>query len=154
MKDTLGSADLVFNNAGVQLISAIDELKVDDWQRQIDLNGSLHILLVAAAGDPETPDAPAVVGDRVAAAHGHHTRVAGQLARFAGWQLLRRLLVRVDGKKLRVLGPAGGFVVAGAAPGPGPEVLGRGEPGHVPARLGVLLPPAGKPYAVPAGGPG
>ena len=36
--DRLGPVDLVFNNAGVQLISAIDELKFDDWQRQIDLN--------------------------------------------------------------------------------------------------------------------
>ncbi|MFG1620242.1 SDR family oxidoreductase [Nonomuraea wenchangensis] len=36
--EQLGRADLVFNNAGVQLISAIDELRLDDWQRQIDLN--------------------------------------------------------------------------------------------------------------------
>ncbi|QIY66891.1 SDR family oxidoreductase [Streptomyces sp. RPA4-2] len=36
--DRFGHADLVFNNAGVQLISGIEELKVDDWQRQIDLN--------------------------------------------------------------------------------------------------------------------
>lgn len=34
----LGQADLVFANAGVQLVSAIDDLEVDDWQRQIDLN--------------------------------------------------------------------------------------------------------------------
>lgn len=34
--ERLGQADLVFNNAGVQLISAIDELKVDEWQQQID----------------------------------------------------------------------------------------------------------------------
>ncbi|WP_240778169.1 SDR family oxidoreductase, partial [Nonomuraea basaltis] len=36
--EQLVRADLVFNNAGVQLISAIDELQLDDWQRQIDLN--------------------------------------------------------------------------------------------------------------------
>ncbi|MCX4511222.1 SDR family oxidoreductase [Streptomyces sp. NBC_01619] len=36
--DRFGNADLVFNNAGVQLISGIEELKVDEWQRQIDLN--------------------------------------------------------------------------------------------------------------------
>ncbi|MFF4632765.1 hypothetical protein [Streptomyces griseorubiginosus] len=35
--DQRGRADLVFNNADVQLISGIGELKVDDWQRQIDL---------------------------------------------------------------------------------------------------------------------
>jgi len=36
--DQLGTADLVFNNAGVQLISPISDLRQDDWQRQIDLN--------------------------------------------------------------------------------------------------------------------
>jgi NADP-dependent 3-hydroxy acid dehydrogenase YdfG len=36
--DRLGMADLVFNNAGVQLISPIADLRQDDWQRQIDLN--------------------------------------------------------------------------------------------------------------------
>ncbi|MFJ4467328.1 SDR family oxidoreductase [Streptomyces sp. NPDC089424] len=44
----LGPADLVFNNAGVQLISAIDELKVDDWQRQIDLNVTGVMNVIAA----------------------------------------------------------------------------------------------------------
>ncbi|NDU72132.1 SDR family NAD(P)-dependent oxidoreductase [Actinomadura sp. DSM 109109] len=34
----LGPADLVFANAGVQLISQIGDLKVDDWNAQIDLN--------------------------------------------------------------------------------------------------------------------
>lgn len=44
----LGSADLVFNNAGVQLLSGIEELKVDEWQRQIDLNiGGVMNMLAA-----------------------------------------------------------------------------------------------------------
>ncbi|WP_017198299.1 SDR family oxidoreductase [Arthrobacter sp. M2012083] len=34
----LGAVDLVFANAGVQLISEIGDLKVDDWDAQIDLN--------------------------------------------------------------------------------------------------------------------
>ncbi|MEU3304243.1 SDR family oxidoreductase [Streptomyces sp. NPDC006678] len=44
--DRFGKADLVFNNAGVQLISGIEELKVDEWQRQIDLNitGLMNII--------------------------------------------------------------------------------------------------------------
>ncbi|GAA3850021.1 SDR family oxidoreductase [Streptomyces sedi] len=46
--DTLGPADLVFNNAGVQLISAIDALEVDDWQRQIDLNVTGVMNVIAA----------------------------------------------------------------------------------------------------------
>ena len=36
--DHLGPVDLVFNNAGVQLISPIDDVRFDDWQHQIDLN--------------------------------------------------------------------------------------------------------------------
>ncbi|MFD8418649.1 SDR family oxidoreductase [Streptomyces sp. NPDC059466] len=46
--DRFGKADLVFNNAGVQLISGIEELKVDDWQRQIDLNISGLMNVIAA----------------------------------------------------------------------------------------------------------
>lgn len=34
----LGEVDLVFANAGVQLISSISDLKVEDWDAQIDLN--------------------------------------------------------------------------------------------------------------------
>ncbi len=56
--DRLGTADLVFNNAGVQLISPITDLRQDDWQRQIDLNvtGVMNVIgaflphLTAAAG--------------------------------------------------------------------------------------------------------
>ncbi|MFI6994347.1 SDR family oxidoreductase [Nonomuraea wenchangensis] len=60
--EQLGRADLVFNNAGVQLISAIDELRLDDWQRQIDLNitGVMNVIgaflpqlsAAAEAGEP------------------------------------------------------------------------------------------------------
>lgn len=34
----LGAVDLVFANAGVQLISSISDLKTEDWDAQIDLN--------------------------------------------------------------------------------------------------------------------
>ena len=55
--DRLGPVDLVFNNAGVQLISPIEDVRFDDWQRQIDLNitgvwgalTSLYLPLRAAA---------------------------------------------------------------------------------------------------------
>ncbi len=53
-----GKADLVFNNAGVQLISGIEELKVDDWQRQIDLNIS-GLMNVIAAFLPHLTDSAA-----------------------------------------------------------------------------------------------
>jgi NADP-dependent 3-hydroxy acid dehydrogenase YdfG len=60
--DQLGRVGLVFNNAGVQLISPIEDLQVDDWQRQIDLNitgvmnviGAFvpHLTAAATAGGP------------------------------------------------------------------------------------------------------
>lgn len=56
--DRFGTADLVFNNAGVQLISGIEELKVDDWQRQIDLNIT-GLMNVIAAFLPHLTDAAA-----------------------------------------------------------------------------------------------
>ena len=31
--EQLGAVDIAFNNAGVQLISGIAELRMDDWQR-------------------------------------------------------------------------------------------------------------------------
>ncbi|WP_326633667.1 MULTISPECIES: SDR family oxidoreductase [unclassified Streptomyces] len=46
--DRFGKADLVFNNAGVQLISGVEELKVDDWQQQIDLNITGLMNVIAA----------------------------------------------------------------------------------------------------------
>ncbi|MFF5187361.1 SDR family oxidoreductase [Streptomyces sp. NPDC000345] len=56
--DRFGKADLVFNNAGVQLISGIEELKVDDWQRQIDLNIT-GLMNVIAAFLPHLTDSAA-----------------------------------------------------------------------------------------------
>ncbi|MGW2161426.1 SDR family oxidoreductase [Nonomuraea sp. NPDC001699] len=44
----LGQADLVFNNAGVQLVSPITDLRQDDWQRQIDLNVTGVMNVIAA----------------------------------------------------------------------------------------------------------
>ena len=58
VEDRFGKADLVFNNAGVQLISGIEELKVDDWQRQIDLNIS-GLMNVIAAFLPHLTDSAA-----------------------------------------------------------------------------------------------
>jgi NADP-dependent 3-hydroxy acid dehydrogenase YdfG len=53
----LGTADILFNNAGVMLPSPVTELRTDLWQRQIDLNitglmnaiGAFTPQLVAAA---------------------------------------------------------------------------------------------------------
>jgi NADP-dependent 3-hydroxy acid dehydrogenase YdfG len=60
----LGRPDLVFANAGVQLISGITDLAVADWDQQIDLNirGTMNTIqafvpsLTAAAADGQTAD--------------------------------------------------------------------------------------------------
>ncbi|WP_250213785.1 SDR family oxidoreductase [Acrocarpospora catenulata] len=44
----LGDADLVFNNAGVMLPAPIEELHIDEWRQQIDLNiGGLMNIIAA-----------------------------------------------------------------------------------------------------------
>ncbi len=60
--DELGTVDLLFANAGVQLISGISDLAVADWDAQIDLNikGTMNTIqafiysleAAAAAGGP------------------------------------------------------------------------------------------------------
>ncbi|MEV5510175.1 SDR family oxidoreductase [Streptomyces orinoci] len=60
----LGDADLVFNNAGVMLPAPIEQLAVDQWQRQIDINigGLMNVIgaftpqLVKAAGERGVAD--------------------------------------------------------------------------------------------------
>jgi NADP-dependent 3-hydroxy acid dehydrogenase YdfG len=60
----LGTVDLLFNNAGVMLPAPVDELPVEQWQRQIDLNvtglmnaiGAFVPQLVAAAADKGVAD--------------------------------------------------------------------------------------------------
>ncbi|MGW3361273.1 SDR family oxidoreductase [Streptomyces bungoensis] len=60
----LGAADLILNNAGVMLPAPVEELRADQWQRQIDLNisGLMHVIgaftpqLVRAAGERGVAD--------------------------------------------------------------------------------------------------
>ncbi|MFE6925853.1 SDR family oxidoreductase [Nocardia sp. NPDC057663] len=60
----LGTADLLFNNAGVMLPAPIEELPVEQWQRQIDLNvtglmnaiGAFLPQLIAAAANKGVAD--------------------------------------------------------------------------------------------------
>ncbi|WP_431951681.1 SDR family oxidoreductase [Nocardia lijiangensis] len=60
----LGIADLLFNNAGVMLPAPVEELPVEQWQRQIDLNvtglmnaiGAFLPQLIAAAADKGVAD--------------------------------------------------------------------------------------------------
>ncbi|WP_193046713.1 SDR family oxidoreductase [Mycolicibacterium baixiangningiae] len=106
--DEFGPADLVFNNAGVQLISAIEELKVNDWQRQIDLNvtGVMNVIgafvpqLIAAAGAGRPADL--ITTSSIAA-----TRVLEKFSVYSGTkaylsQLTRLLRVELGRKMVRV----------------------------------------------------
>lgn len=71
----LGTADLLFNNAGVVLAAPIEEAPVEQWQQQIDINvtGLMNVIgafvpqLVAAAADKGVAD---LVNTSSIAAHG------------------------------------------------------------------------------------
>jgi NADP-dependent 3-hydroxy acid dehydrogenase YdfG len=60
----LGTVDLLFNNAGVMLPGPVEDLPVEQWQRQIDLNitglmnaiGAFVPQLIAAAADKGVAD--------------------------------------------------------------------------------------------------
>jgi NADP-dependent 3-hydroxy acid dehydrogenase YdfG len=106
--DQLGTADLVFNNAGVQLISPITDLRQDDWQRQIDLNvtgvmnviGAFlpHLTAAAEAGKP----ADLITTSSIAA-----TRILEKFSVYSGTkayisQLTRLLRVELGRKNIRV----------------------------------------------------
>ncbi|OWW18124.1 short-chain dehydrogenase [Noviherbaspirillum denitrificans] len=64
VKARFGHVDLIFNNAGAMLPGAIDERKLAEWERQIDLNvtGVMRVIhafipqLVAAAEEGATVD--------------------------------------------------------------------------------------------------
>ncbi|ONI73983.1 short-chain dehydrogenase [Kribbella sp. ALI-6-A] len=106
--DQLGTADLVFNNAGVQLISGITELRMDEWQRQIDLNvtGVMNVIgaflpqlsATAEAGRP----ADLITTSSIAA-----TRILEKFSVYSGTKayishLTRLLRVELGPKNIRV----------------------------------------------------
>ncbi|TMR88829.1 SDR family oxidoreductase [Nonomuraea basaltis] len=106
--EQLGRADLVFNNAGVQLISAIDELRLDDWQRQIDLNitGVMNVIgaflpQLSAAAEAGKP-ADLITTSSIAA-----TRILEKFSIYSGTKayishLTRLLRVELGPKNIRV----------------------------------------------------
>ncbi len=110
----LGTVDLVFANAGVQLISAIGDLEVADWDAQIDLNvtgvmntvrGWVRDLEEAAAAGRS---ADLVVTSSIAA-----TRVLEKFQVYSGTKAFLTQLVRV----LRTELGRKGVRVASIAPG-------------------------------------
>ncbi|MER5625893.1 SDR family oxidoreductase [Streptosporangium sp. NPDC002544] len=106
--ERFGQADLVFNNAGVQLVSPITDLRQDDWQRQIDLNitgvmnviGAFvpHLTAAAEAGKP----ADLITTSSIAA-----TRILEKFSVYSGTKayishLTRLLRVELGRKNIRV----------------------------------------------------
>lgn len=104
----LGPVDLVFNNAGVQLISPIDDLRVDDWQRQIDLNVT-GVMNVIGAFVPHLVDAAAAgrSADLISTSSIAATRVLEKFSVYSGTKayishLTRLLRVELGRKMVRV----------------------------------------------------
>lgn len=106
--DRFGKADLVFNNAGVQLVSGIEELKVDEWQRQIDLNIS-GLMNVIAAFLPHLTDSTAQgkSADLINTSSIAATRILEKFSIYSGTKayishLTRLLRVELGRKMVRV----------------------------------------------------
>jgi NADP-dependent 3-hydroxy acid dehydrogenase YdfG len=106
--ERLGPVDLVLNNAGVQLISPIEDVRFDDWQRQIDLNvtGVMNVIgafvpqLIASAAQGKPADL--ITTSSIAA-----TRVLEKFSVYSGTkayisQLTRLLRVELGRKMVRV----------------------------------------------------
>ncbi|GAA2545122.1 SDR family oxidoreductase [Mycolicibacterium diernhoferi] len=106
--DTFGPADLVFNNAGVQLISPVEDARFDQWDRQIDLNitGVMNVIgafvpqLIESAAHGKPADL--ITTSSIAA-----TRVLEKFSVYSGTkayisQLTRLLRVELGRKKVRV----------------------------------------------------
>jgi NADP-dependent 3-hydroxy acid dehydrogenase YdfG len=103
-----GRADLVFNNAGVQLISGIEELQIDDWQRQIDLNIT-GVMNVIAAFLPHLTNAAAQgkPADLINTSSIAATRILEKFSVYSGTKayishLTRLLRVELGRKMVRV----------------------------------------------------
>jgi NADP-dependent 3-hydroxy acid dehydrogenase YdfG len=106
--DEFGPADLVFNNAGVQLISPIEEVRAEDWQRQIDLNVT-GVMNVIGAFVPHLIEAAAAgrAADLITTSSIAATRVLEKFSVYSGTkayisQLTRLLRVELGRKKVRV----------------------------------------------------
>lgn len=106
--DELGPVDLVFNNAGVQLISPIEDVRFDDWQRQIDLNIT-GVMNVIGAVVPQLIDSAAQgkPADLITTSSIAATRVLEKLSVYSATkayisQLTRLLRVELGRKMVRV----------------------------------------------------
>ncbi|SDK21692.1 NADP-dependent 3-hydroxy acid dehydrogenase YdfG [Nocardioides sp. YR527] len=112
----LGTVDLVFANAGVQLISEIVDLEVDDWDAQIDLNikGVMNTIR-AWVRDLEASAAEGKPADLVVTSSIAATRVLEKFQVYSGTkayitQLVRLLRTELGRKNVRVSSVAPGMV--------------------------------------------
>lgn len=106
--DQFGQVDLVFNNAGVQLISPIDDLRFDEWQQQIDLNIT-GVMNVIGAFVPQLIDSAArgKPADLITTSSIAATRVLEKFSVYSGTkayisQLTRLLRIELGRKMVRV----------------------------------------------------
>jgi len=112
----LGGADLLFNNAGVMLPAPVEELRTDQWQRQIDLNVSGLMNAIAAF----TPQLVRTAGERGVADLINNASIAAQniFPNFAVYSatkayvthLSRHLRAELGAKNVRVAAVEPGLV--------------------------------------------
>jgi len=108
VSEQFGPVDLVFNNAGVQLISAIEDVRFGDWQRQIDLNIT-GVMNVIGAFVPQLIDSAAEGrrADLITTSSIAASRVLEKFSVYSGTkayisQLTRLLRVELGRKLVRV----------------------------------------------------
>ncbi|MGW2145561.1 SDR family oxidoreductase [Nonomuraea bangladeshensis] len=114
--ERFGKVDLVFANAGVQLISPIGDLAVDDWDRQIDLNvKGVMYTIEAFVRDLESAAAEGKPADLIITSSIAATRVLEKFQVYSGTkaylsQLTRLLRTELGRKKVRVSAVEPGMV--------------------------------------------
>jgi NADP-dependent 3-hydroxy acid dehydrogenase YdfG len=108
IRTQLGAVDLVFNNAGVQLISPVENVAFDDWQQQIDLNIT-GVMNVIGAFVPQLIDSAAQgkPADLITTSSIAATRVLEKFSVYSATkayisQLTRLLRVELGRKMVRV----------------------------------------------------
>ena len=106
--DDLGPVDLVFANAGVQLISSITDLAIDDWDAQIDLNvkGTMNtiqafITPLTAAADAGRPSDLIIMSSTAAVRYLERFQVYSATKAYLA-QLSRLLRIELGEKNVRV----------------------------------------------------
>ncbi|CCQ46145.1 short chain dehydrogenase family protein [Pseudarthrobacter siccitolerans] len=104
----LGTVDLVFANAGVQLISEIGDLKTEDWDAQIDLNikGVMNTIQ-AFVGSLETAGGQGRSADLITTSSIAATRVLEKFQVYSGTKayishITRLLRTELGRKNVRV----------------------------------------------------